>query len=135
MCFSQLQAFLIYCLLGNIYLVNQRESIWIFLLIRKSKHFSRNCRNKFSEYVTVLEIYEILKLEWTLHLNEKVNLKHLFQQFFYISFFFILKQTLVFFVLPWMPKMFHAESCILLDYLMDNILFTINDWLKIFIIL
>ena len=57
--FSRLQVFLIFFLLRNIFLTNPWELILTFFFIRRSERFSRNCRNRFSKYVIVCEIYEI----------------------------------------------------------------------------
>ena len=79
--FSQLHFFRIFCRLRNIFPDHHSMDFTDFFFIRKIKHFSRNCRNRFLKYVFDVEIYEnlrksskeffvILRLKRSLYLNE-----------------------------------------------------------------
>jgi len=92
----------------------------VFFFIRKIKHFSTNCRNRFLKYLSIVKMYENLwksskqffRLSvWNGHYRPtKLNFKKLFLQFLDKISFFILKQSSIFYMLPGIGKMFRAES-------------------------
>ena len=96
------------------------KAYYWFFFIRKIKHFSINCRDRFLKYVPIVQIYENLWkspkqfsrfLVWNGHYSStKMNSRKLFLQFLDKRFFLILKQSSTFSMLSGIGKMFRARS-------------------------
>ena len=125
--FSQIHFFRIFWRLRNIFPDHHSMDFTNFFFVRKIKHFSRNCRNRFLKYVFDVEIYENLRKssrqfswfsDWNGHyIWTKTNFKNLFLQFLDKTFFFILTQSSTFSVLPFIGKMFRAKSPVFMSKL------------------
>ena len=118
--FSQLHFFVVFRPLRNIFPIHRSKHIIDFFFIRKIKHFSINCRDRFLKYASIVQIYENLWKSpkqfsrfsiWNSHYSStRMNFKKLFLQFLDKRFFLILKQSSTFSMLSDIGKMFRARS-------------------------